>query len=50
MKLSIKSLQTLEHFTARLSQPNLASENDIVNFVKKTDFDNKVKNVTPNKY
>ena len=26
-------------FTARLEQANLASKNDIANFVKKTDFD-----------
>ena len=34
---------TAEDFTARLAQPNLASKNDIANFVKKTDFDNKLK-------
>ena len=28
-----------------LAQANLASKNDIANFVKKTDFDNKLKNV-----
>ena len=32
-----------EHFTARLAQANLASKNDIANFVKKTDFDDKLK-------
>ena len=36
-------------FTARLKQANLASKNDIANFVKKTDFDNKLKNDTSNK-
>ena len=35
--------------TARLPQANLASKIDISNFVKKTDFDNKLKNVTSNK-
>ena len=35
-----------ENVTARLAQANLASKNDIANFVKKTDFD---KNVTSNK-
>ena len=28
---------------------NLASKNDIANFVKKTDFDNKPKNISSNK-
>ena len=32
---------TSENFTARLKQTNLASKNDIANFVKKTDFHNK---------
>ena len=41
---------TSENFPARLKQANLASKNDISNFVKKkTDFDNKLKNVTSNK-
>ena len=39
---------TSEKFSARLKQANLASKNDIANFVKKTDFD-KLKNVTSNK-
>ena len=40
----------LENFTARLAQiTNLASKNNVANFVKKTDFDNKLKNVTSNK-
>ena len=30
-------------FTARLKQANLASKSDIANFVKDTDFDNKLK-------
>ena len=35
-----------ENFAARLSQTNLASKNDITNFVKKkTDFDDKLKNL-----
>ena len=39
---------TSENFTARLEQANLASKNDIVNFVKKIDFDD-TSNVTSNK-
>ena len=33
-----------ENFTARLKQANLASKSDIANFLKKTDFDDKLKN------
>ena len=33
----------------RLKQADLASKNDVVNFVKKADFDNKLKDVTSNK-
>ena len=33
---------TSETFTASLAQSNLASKIDIANFVKKTDFDNKL--------
>ena len=40
---------TSENFTATLKQANLASKNDIANFVKNTDFDNKLKYVTSNK-
>ena len=44
---------TAENFAARLAQANLASKSDIANFVKKTDFDDKLKNlnkkVTSNK-
>ena len=36
---------TAEHFTARSAQANLASKTDIVNFVKKADLDDKLKNV-----
>ena len=42
-----------ENFAARLAQANLASKKDIANFVKKIDFDDKLKNlskkVAPNK-
>ena len=42
-----------DNFAAVLAQLNLASKNDIANFVKKTDFDDKLKNlykkVTSNK-
>ena len=44
---------TVENFTARLKQANLASKGDITDFAKKTDFDDKLKNlnkkVTSNK-
>ena len=44
---------TAENFAARLAQANLASKNDIAALVKKTDFDDKLKNlnkkVTSNK-
>ena len=35
---------TLENTTARFKQANLASKSNIVNFVNKTDFDNKLPN------
>ena len=42
-----------ENFAARLAQTNLASNNDIADCVKKSDFDDKLKNlnkkVTSNK-
>ena len=45
---------TAEHFTTRLAQGNLESKNDIPSLVKKTDFDEKLKNlnkeVTSNKF
>ena len=37
---------TAENFAPRLAQANLASKSDIVNFVKKSDFDDQLKNVT----
>ena len=40
---------TEENFTVRLKRTNLASKSDIPNFVKKTDFHNKLKDVTSNK-
>ena len=40
---------TSKNVTARLKQGNLASKNNIANFVKKTDFNHKLKNVTSNK-
>ena len=33
---------TSKNFAARLKQPNLASKSNIVDLVKKTDFDNKL--------
>ena len=38
----------LANFSARLAQANLASKNYIANFVKKTDFDDKLRNVNKN--
>ena len=40
---------TAENFGARLAQANLVTNSDIANFVKKTDFDEKLKNITSNK-
>ena len=40
---------TSESFTLRLKQANLASKNDIANFVKNKDFNEKLKTVTSNK-
>ena len=40
---------TSENFAARLKQKNLPSKSDIANFVNKTDFNNKLKDVTANK-
>ena len=37
---------TAEIFDLRLKRANLARKSDIANFVNKTDFDNKVKDVT----
>ena len=37
---------TSENYTARLAQANLAKKSDIANFIKKTGFDNKLKNIT----
>ena len=34
-----------EHFAARLAEANLASKSDIGNFVKKTYFDDELKNL-----
>ena len=34
---------TSDNFTARLAQANLKSKNDIASFIKKTDFDDKLK-------
>ena len=38
------NMSTAEIFAARLAKANLASKSDIVNFVRKTDFDDKLKN------
>ena len=39
---------TSENFTARLAQANLASKSDIANFVRKTDFEDKLKSLNKN--
>ena len=39
-----KNLITSQYFAVRLAQTNLASKSDIANFVKKTDFDDTLKN------
>ena len=36
---------TSKHFTARLAQANLASKNDIANFIKKINFDDDLKSL-----
>ena len=41
---------TVEHFTARLKQANLATKADIDDIVKKTDFDDKLKNLNKKSY
>ena len=40
---------TKEIFDLRLKRANLATKSDIPNFVNKSDFDNKLKDVTSNK-
>ena len=51
--ISLLENLTAGNFQARLAQANLASQNDIVNFAKTTDFDDKLKSlnkkVTSNK-
>ena len=39
---------TAENFTARLARVSLASKSNITNFVKKTDFDDKLNNLNKN--
>ena len=39
---------TAENFTARLKQANLTTKSDIASFVKKTDFDDQLKNLNKN--
>ena len=41
---------TSEDFAARLKQANLATKVDIDDFVEKTDFDDKIKNLDKKKY
>ena len=44
-KYIITSKFTAETFAARLAEAKLASKKDIPNFIKKTDFDDKMKNL-----
>ena len=46
--INILLLKNLESFVARLVQANLGSKNDIAALVKKTDFDDKLKNLNKN--
>ena len=39
---------TAEYFAARLAKANLASKSDTANFVKKTDFEDELKNLNKN--
>ena len=41
---------TAENNTTRLAQANLASKNDIATFIKRTDFDDKLKNLNKKSY
>ena len=41
---------TAKKFASSLAQANLASKNDVANFVKKTDSDDKVKNLNKKNY
>ena len=41
---------TSESFASRLAQGNLASKNVIANFIKKTDFDDKIKDLNKKNY
>ena len=43
--VSLVSKFMSENFAARLAQTNLVSNNDIADFVKKSDFDDKLKNL-----
>ena len=51
--INILLLQNLislrQNFDLRLKRANLARKSDLANFVKKTNFDNKLKDVTLNK-
>ena len=53
MKIKYLNKLTAENFTTRLKQANLAPKGDIADFVKETDFDDKLKTLdkkfTPNK-
>ena len=40
---------TAKYFAARLAKTNLASKNDITDFIKETNFDDKLKNITSSK-
>ena len=42
------TFKTSENFTSRLAETNLANKSDIANFVKETDFNDKLKNLYKN--
>ena len=47
--IMINFLLLKKNFTASLKQANLPTNNDIPNFIKKNNFEEKVKTVTSNK-
>ena len=46
----INNKLTSENFIARLKEANLANKSDNVNFVKNTDFDDRLKNLNKKNY
>ena len=48
INILLLKILTSKTFTERLEHANLGSKNDTANFVKRTHFDNKLKEVTSN--